>query len=188
MSNSIILGIDPGSNLLGYAVLEVGKQGSKPRLLIMDTLDIRGDEDHPTKLKHIFETVQSIIDQYQPTTAGIEAPFYGKDAQAMLKLGRAQGTAIAAIACKGIAVTEYSPRSVKKAVTGNGNASKEQLAGMLQHVVEGEIQSKFIDASDAVGVAYCHYINTNGRGGNSVGGKKSSGWGNFLKDNPDRVG
>lgn len=181
---TIILGIDPGSNLLGYAFLAVPASG-KPQVLAMDTLDLRSEEDHPAKLKQIFESLQVLIDEYKPTSAAIEAPFYGKDAQAMLKLGRAQGVAMVAMACKGLTAIEYSPRSVKKAVTGNGNAAKEQVAGMLPHLVEGIRETRFLDASDALGIAYCHYLQTNSRLGG--GGKKYSGWASFLNEQKDRI-
>ena len=175
------MGIDPGSNVLGYAFLQTG--GQKPRLVTMGVLDMRKFEEQGEKLKFIFEELQKLIEFYAPAEAGIEAPFYGKDVQAMLKLGRAQGAAMTAIACKGIAVIEYSPRSIKKAVTGKGNASKEQVAAMLPHIIEGDFHHKFMDATDAVGVAFCHYLQSS-----SVLGakKKYSGWGDFLKDNPTK--
>lgn len=177
----IILGIDPGSNLLGYAFLQTG--GQKPRLVSMGVLDMRKFETQTEKLKFIFEELQKLAVLYEPSEAAIEAPFYGKDVQAMLKLGRAQGAAMTAIACKGISVVEYSPRSIKKAVTGKGNASKEQVAAMLPHIIDGDFHHKFMDATDAVGVAFCHYLQ-----GNSIlgSGKKYSGWGDFLKDNPGK--
>jgi crossover junction endodeoxyribonuclease RuvC len=179
----IILGIDPGSNLLGYSVLRA--DSGKPRLVTMGVLDMRSFENQADKLKFIFEELQKLIQLYEPSDAAIEAPFYGKDVQAMLKLGRAQGAAMTAIACKGISVTEYSPRSIKKSVTGKGAASKEQVAAMLPHILEGDFHHKFMDATDAVGVAYCHYIQS----GSLIAGKgkKYSGWGDFVKDNPDKL-
>lgn len=180
---SIILGIDPGSNLLGYAFLQV-PVGGKPNLVMMDVLDMRKEDDHFAKLQRIFVELTRLIGLYAPTEVAIEAPFYGKDVQAMLKLGRAQGVAITAAINQGLSVEEYSPRSIKKAVTGNGNASKEQVAKMLPHLINGEIAYKFLDASDALGVAYCHYIERSSVLG---GGKKHKGWGDFLKNNNDRI-
>ena len=177
--SQIILGIDPGSQLLGYAFMEVVPR-KRPQLL---SIDMRKLEKSTAKLQYIFEALQKLIDVYQPTSAAIEAPFYGKNVQAMLKLGRAQGTAMVAVVCKGIEIVEYSPRTVKKAVTGKGNATKEQLAGMLPHLVKGDINTAFLDATDALGVAFCHYLQTQ----TSVGkDKKYSGWDGFLKANPNR--
>lgn len=180
--NQIILGIDPGSHLLGFAFLQIVPR-QQPRLVRMGVLDMRSIDEQSQKLQYIFEELQKLIDLYQPTTAAIEAPFYGKNVQAMLKLGRAQGTAMVAVACKGINITEYSPRSIKKAVTGKGNATKEQVANMLPHVVKGELDTKFLDATDALGVAFCHHLQTKPGIG---GGKKYSGWDSFLKANPKR--
>ena len=178
----IILGIDPGSNLLGYAFLQVAPHYRKPVLVTMGTLDMRAQDDHLSKLKQIFEELNALVKLYAPSDAAIEAPFYGKDAQAMLKLGRAQGVAMITVAMHGLNVTEYSPRSIKKAVTGKGGASKEQVAAMLPHLVDGDINYKYLDASDALGVAFCHYLSTSR---SPIGGKKYSDWGSFLKDNPN---
>lgn len=177
------MGIDPGSNLLGYAVLRTST--AKPRLVTMGVLDMRKFDLQTEKLKFIYEELQKLIQLYEPVEAAIEAPFYGKDVQAMLKLGRAQGAAMTAVACKGISVTEYSPRSIKKSVTGKGAASKEQVAAMLPHILEGDFHHKFMDATDAVGVAYCHYIQTSSFANSK--GKKYAGWGDFVKDNPDKL-
>lgn len=182
MQKQIIIGIDPGSNVMGYAFLQTnGKK--KPRLVTMGVLDMRKMETQSKKLRFIHEELSKLIQLYEPQLGAIEDPFYGKDAQAMLKLGRAQGAAMSAIACSGIEVELYSPRSIKKAVTGKGNSSKEQVAAMLPHVIEGDFHHKFMDATDAVGVAFCHHIQMNT---GIAGGKKYSGWGQFLKDNPKR--
>lgn len=135
------------------------------------------------KLSFIFEELQKLIKLYTPTEAGIEAPFYGNNVQSMLKLGRAQGVAMVAVAQMGLTIEEYSPRSIKKAVTGNGNASKEQVARMLPHIIDGAIATNSLDASDALGIAYCHYIQNQGMG---LGKKKYKDWGSFLKENPSR--
>ncbi len=179
----IILGVDPGSNVLGYAFLQViGKK--KPRIIAMGVLDMRKMDNHSQKLAHIFKELQKLVRLYQPTAAAIEAPFYGKNAQAMLKLGRAMGVAMVAITdITGLEVEEYSPRSIKKAVTGSGNASKEQILRMLPHIVEGKIAAEFLDASDALGIAFCHHIQTQGM---PIGKKKHNSWDSFLKENPNR--
>ncbi len=178
----IILGIDPGSNVLGYAFIQViGK--NMPRLITMGVLDMRKKESQGEKLAFIFTELQKLIQLYEPTDASIEAPFYGKNVQSMLKLGRAQGVAMVAVSEKGLTIEEYSPRSIKKAVTGKGNASKEQVARMLPHVIQGDIQGSPLDATDALGVAFCHHIQTQGLG---LGQKKYSGWDSFLKDNPNK--
>lgn len=178
----IIMGIDPGSNLLGYAFIQViGKK--KPRVISMGVLDMRKHDNHSQKLAHIFTELQKLVVLYEPTDAAIEAPFYSKNVQSMLKLGRAQGVAMVALSEKGFIVEEYSPKSIKRAVTGNGNASKEQVASMLPHVVEGELSNRSLDATDALGVAFCHHIQIQGVG---LGQKKHTDWNSFLKDNPNR--
>lgn len=191
------MGVDPGSNLLGFCFLRISDTDSQPYLLRMGVLDMRAQEEHLGKLQQIFEELSALVKLYEPTEAGIEAPFYGKDAQAMLKLGRAQGVAMVAMSMHGIKVTEYSPKSVKQAVTGKGTASKEQLAQMLPHLLKGDFEYKYLDASDAVGVAYCHYINSQtpfsktalktktskSRSKNTKGNP----WAQFLQDNPDRL-
>lgn len=182
---AIILGIDPGSQVLGYAFLETGLRG-KPRLVCMDVLDLRKTLEQSLKLHSIFEDLQRLIALYAPTQGAVEAPFYGKDPQAMLKLGRCQGVAMLCMSLNSLEPKEYSPKEVKKAVTGKGQASKEQVAKMLPHLVDGQIVHKMYDAYDALAVAYCHYL---GGSQSSLGGakKKHSDWGSFLKDNPNRL-
>ncbi len=183
MIKKIILGIDPGSNILGYAFLQT--ENPKPRLISMGVLDMRKFEEQSEKLKFIFTELQRFIKLYEPHEAAIEAPFYGKDVQAMLKLGRAQGAAMTAVSCSDLKITEYSPRSIKKSVTGKGAASKEQVAAMLPHIIEGEFHHKFMDATDAVAVAYSHFLSMNSVLGKK--GKKYAGWGDFIKDNPNKL-
>lgn len=182
---SIIVGIDPGSNLLGYAFLQT-QERNKPRLIAMGTLDMRDEESQAAKLHFIFEELQNLLKIYEPTQAAIEAPFYGKDVQAMLKLGRAQGVAMLTLKVFGLEPTEYSPRSVKKAVTGQGQASKEQVARMLPHLIVGDLTATTLDATDALGIAYCHYLSQQQTGLGA--GKKYDNWAAFLKDNPKRKG
>jgi crossover junction endodeoxyribonuclease RuvC len=178
----VIMGIDPGSNLLGFAFLQIPAKG-KPRVIRMGTIDMRKLSSQAEKLAHIFTELQKLIKVYEPNTVGIEAPFYGVNVQSMLKLGRAQGAAMVAVATLGISIEEYSPRSIKRAVTGNGNASKEQVASMLPHIIQGDVDTSSLDASDALGIAFCHYLQSKQ---GTTGQKKYSNWDAFLKENPGR--
>ena len=179
----IILGIDPGTTIMGYGVLRV--DGKKAEMLALGVIDLRKFADPYLKLGHIHERVCSIIEGYLPDCMAIEAPFFGKNIQSMLKLGRAQGVAIAAAIHRQVPITEYAPSKIKMAITGNGNASKEQVADMLRRMlhVEKEEMGKFLDATDALGAAYCHFMQM---------GKPESdhiyrGWADFVKKNKDRV-
>lgn len=177
-----ILGVDPGTNLLGYAVLEVS--GKQLKVLNFGVFHLESYDTHHEKLKEIFLQLQEIIETYQPTQLAIEAPFYGKNVQSMLKLGRAQGVAMAAAMTMGLQIEEYAPKKIKQSVTGNGNASKEQVAAMLESILKIKITSKYLDATDALGAAVCHYNQSSG----ALGGvKKHAGWASFIKDNPDKV-
>ena len=177
-----ILGVDPGTNILGYAVLEV--RGSELKILDFGVFKLAGYEDHHEKLKEIFLQLQEIIETYLPDQLAIEAPFYGKNVQSMLKLGRAQGVAMAAAITMGLEIQEYAPKKIKQAVTGNGNASKEQVAAMLESILKIKISSKHLDATDALGVAVCHYNQSNSV---VAGLKKHNGWASFVKNNPDKI-
>ena len=177
-----ILGVDPGTNILGYAVLEVS--GRNLKVLSFGVFHLEKYEDHHEKLKEIFLQLQEIIESYLPSQLAIEAPFYGKNVQSMLKLGRAQGVAMAAAMTMGLDIQEYAPKKIKQSITGNGNASKEQVAAMLENILKIKITSKHLDATDALGVAVTHF---NQSGGISGGLKKHSGWASFVKDNPDKV-
>ncbi len=177
-----ILGVDPGTNILGYAVLEVS--GRDLKVLNFGVFHLQKYEEHHEKLKEIFLQLQEIIETYLPNQLAIEAPFYGKNVQSMLKLGRAQGVAMAAAMTMGLDIQEYAPKKIKQSITGNGNASKEQVAAMLESILKIKISSKHLDATDALGVAVCHYNQT----GSVLGGqKKHSGWASFVKDNPEKV-
>lgn len=178
----IILGIDPGTVVLGYGIIQVEKQ--KIALLSMGVIQLSKYEDPLQKLQIIFEKIHGLIENYQPDSCAIEAPFFGKNVQSMLKLGRAQGVAIAAALTKGVEVAEYSPKKIKQSVTGNGNASKEQVAAMLQKLVKFDMQPKFFDATDGLAAAVCHHFNGSTR--MAVEGKVS-GWKDFLKKNPSRL-
>jgi len=157
-TEKIILGIDPGTNVMGYGVIKV--TGNKAELVVMGVIDMRKESDAYLRLGRIFERVTGIIDEYLPDEMAIEAPFFGKNVQSMLKLGRAQGVAIAAAIHHDVPIHEYAPLKIKMAITGNGSASKEQVAGMLQRLlhIEKEDMPKFMDATDALGAAYCHFM------------------------------
>lgn len=177
-----LLGIDPGTNVLGYAIIEVRKK--KLFLVQHGVLTLSHLDSHALKLKSIFERIQQLIEQYQPKEMAIEAPFFGKNVQSMLKLGRAQGVAIAAAITMGVEMTEYAPKKIKQSVTGNGNASKEQVAAMLESILKQKLTQLSLDATDALAAAVCHFYQSS-----SVLGKqgKYSGWKGFLDNNPGRV-
>ncbi len=178
----IILGIDPGTNVMGYGVLKV--VGSRAEMVALGVIDLRKLGDPYLKLGKIFERVQGIIESYLPDEMAIEAPFFGKNVQSMLKLGRAQGVAMAAAISRDIPITEYAPLKVKMAITGNGQASKEQVAGMLQRMLQIKDQdlTPFYDATDALGVAYCHFLQM----GRPATTKSYSSWKDFVQKNPNR--
>ena len=179
---NIIIGIDPGTIVLGYGIIEVDKQ--KIKLLSMGVIHLSKYEDPLDKLKIIYEKIQGLIENYHPTACAIEAPFFGKNVQSMLKLGRAQGVAIASALTKNVAVFEYSPKKIKQSVTGNGNSSKEQVAAMLQRLCQFELQPKFLDATDGLAAAVCHHFQNKVP---ATKGKKVSGWSDFIKQNPARL-
>ena len=190
----IILGIDPGTMVMGYSlIIQRDKQLS---LLRMGVLKLKQYDNQALKLKKIFERVLEIIEEYHPDELAIEAPFFGKNVQSMLKLGRAQGVAMAAALYRDIPIFEYSPRKIKQSITGNGAASKEQVALMLQKIIQFEQLPEFLDATDATAAALCHYFQ---RSLNIVSdtdetktvkipkAKKSfNSWSSFLENNPDR--
>jgi crossover junction endodeoxyribonuclease RuvC len=180
---SIILGIDPGTIIMGYGLVKV--QGTKITLLEMGVLQPGKVKDSYKKLQLIFNTVSGLITTYQPDTFAIEAPFFGKNVQSMLKLGRAQGVAIAAAMRHGLEVTEYSPKKVKQSVTGNGNASKEQVMKMLQQILAFKEDPKHYDATDALAVAVCHYFQQKTALPGST--EKVNGWKDFLAKNPGKI-
>lgn len=178
----IIMGIDPGTNILGFGVILIDRR--KVHLVDLGVLDLRKCGDHFSKLKVIFEEVGKLIEKYTPDDLAIEAPFYGKNVQVMLKLGRAQGAAVSAALSRGIPVFEYAPRKAKIAVTGEGAASKEQVAMMLQKTLGVEIKSRYLDATDALAIAMCHFYQlTNPLLSTSA----STDWKSFIEANPERV-
>lgn len=181
--DKIILGIDPGTNNMGVGV--IGISGNSLHVLAMDVLKLDKLPDHALKLKKIFETVLRNIDAFHPDELAIESQFFGKNVQSMLKLGRAQGVAIAAALFRDVPVFEYSPRKIKQAITGKGGASKEQVAGMLQRLLELEELPDKYDVTDALAVALCHHYQ---KVPGDAGTKKSySGWKAFVADNPKRI-
>jgi crossover junction endodeoxyribonuclease RuvC len=183
MKERIILGIDPGTIVMGYGILRV--EGNRPRMEAMGILQLDKYEDHYLRLRKIFERVLSLIDEYHPDELAIEAPFFGKNVQSMLKLGRAQGVAMAAALERDIPIFEYAPLKIKMAITGNGNAAKEQVAGMLQRILN--IPPAFmlpqLDATDGLAAAVCHYLQSN----NPVSEKKYTGWKDYVARNPGKV-
>ncbi len=183
VKEKIILGIDPGTNLMGYGVVKV--VGTKASMLAMGVIDLRKYGDTYLKLGRIFERVRGIIDSYLPDELAIEAPFFGKNVQTTLKLGRAQGVAMAAAISREVPITEYAPTKIKMAITGNGSAGKEQVADMLRRMlnIDKEEMPHFLDATDALGAAYCHYLQM----GRPDMGKGPSSWKEFVAKNPNRV-
>jgi crossover junction endodeoxyribonuclease RuvC len=179
----IILGIDPGTLIMGYGLIAV--QGNKISLIELGVLKPGKVKDSYKKLQLIFNTVSGLITKYQPDHFAIEAPFFGKNVQSMLKLGRAQGVAIAAAMRHGLEVVEYSPKKVKQSVTGNGNAAKEQVWKMLQQLLSIKEEPKYYDATDALAVAVCHHFQNNSVAGKV--GKGLKGWDEFIKNNPGRL-
>jgi len=182
-NSKIILGIDPGTLIMGFGIIKVTQGGVA--LIIMDVLKLPQKKDAYEKLQAIHFKVCELLAEHSPTEFAIEAPFFGKNVQSMLKLGRAQGVAIAAAMQAGIPVTEYSPRKIKQSITGNGNADKLQVLKMLQRIVSFEEHPKYFDATDALAVAVCHHFQGNALLDNSS--KKLSGWKDFLVKNPERV-
>lgn len=184
--SSTIIGIDPGTMTTGYAIIEVS--GNDIKLIAMGNISLEKYETPYKKLTVLFNKVYGLINSYEPDAFAIEAPFYANNAQSLIKLGRAQGVAMAATMTRNIPVFEYSPKKVKQSITGNGNAAKEQVAAMLKQILKGQIKEDLekLDATDALGVAICHFYQSTGVGAISGGNKKSS-WGSFLKDNPGRI-
>ncbi len=182
-TEKIILGIDPGTNVMGYGLITI--TGNKAKMLAMGVIDLRKMHDPYLRLGHIFERVTGIIDAYHPDELAIEAPFFGKNVQSMLKLGRAQGVAIAAAIKRDIPIHEYAPLKIKMAITGQGQASKEQVAGMLKRLLklEDSEMPKFMDATDALGAAYCHFMQM----GAPTTDKTYHGWKDFINKNKDRI-
>jgi len=177
----IILGIDPGTTIMGFGLIKV--LGKKMQFLQLNELQLSKYDDHYVRLKHIFERTIELIDTFHPDEIAIEAPFFGKNVQSMLKLGRAQGVAMAAGLSREVPITEYSPKKIKMAITGNGNASKEQVAKMLQSLLGLKELPKNLDSTDGLAAAVCHFYN-----GNKIDvGANYTGWAAFVKQNEKRI-
>ena len=179
--NKIILGIDPGTTIMGFGLIKVN--GKSMEFLQLNELLLKKYDDHYLKLKLIFERTIELIDSFHPDEIAIEAPFFGKDVQSMLKLGRAQGVAMAAGLSREIPITEYSPKKIKMAITGSGNASKEQVAKMLQSLLDLKELPKNLDSTDGLAAAVCHFYNQD----KVTSGKTYTGWSAFVKQNESRV-
>lgn len=181
VKEKLILGIDPGTNVMGYGLLLV--EGKKTSVVQYGVIHLKKFETHELKLKTIFERVTGIVDEFHPDMVALEAPFFGQNVQSMLKLGRAQGVAMAAALSRNVPIIEYSPKKIKQSVTGNGNASKVQVAEMLKTLLKLSETPKLLDATDALAVALCHHfhdgrLQTKGR---------NAGWKSFIEDNPGRI-
>jgi crossover junction endodeoxyribonuclease RuvC len=181
INDKIILGIDPGTIIMGYGLIRV--KGNKAELINMGVLHLSKLNSHELKLKKIFERTLQLVEEYKPDEFAVEAPFFGKNVQSMLKLGRAQGVAMAAALYRDVPIFEYTPKKIKMSITGSGNASKEQVASMLQSLLKIEKLPKHLDATDGLAAAMCHHFQRN----TASASKNYSGWKSFITDNPKKV-
>jgi len=183
----IILGVDPGTRIAGYGVIRV--QNGETDLIEYGVIHLSKYSTHELKLKKLYDRAMQLIDQHLPDEMAIEDPFFGKNVQVMLKLGRAQGVVMAAALSRGIPIVEYAPRRIKQSVTGNGNAAKEQVSHMVGHLLKTELHPEFFDATDALAIALCHHFHANALPGAKSAGKKSKkgAWSAFINENPDRI-
>ncbi len=182
--DKIIIGIDPGTNVIGYGILGIAQK--KPHCIALGVIKLSRFESHYLRLRRIYERVQGLVEQYLPDEMAIEAPFFGKNVQSMLKLGRAQGVAMAAALSRDVPITEYEPRKIKMAITGNGAASKEQVQEMLRRILNisrETLEGEALDATDALGAALCHHDEPSRP--QVAAGPKS--WKDFIAKNPDRI-
>ena len=177
----VILGIDPGTTIMGYGVISIDR--NQPVLLLLGSLDQRKIKDHYEKISRIFDRTLQLIEEFKPSALAIESPFYGNNVQSMLKLGRAQGAAISAALYKSVPVFEYAPRKIKQSITGHGDASKEQIANFLQYILKVELKPETLDATDGLAAALCHFYQAN----NPVKSGSSKNWEDFIRKNPGRV-
>lgn len=180
-NNSVILGIDPGTTIMGYGIIQISQ--NQPRLLLLGSLDQRRVRDHFEKIARIFDRTLQLIDEYKPVALAIESPFYGNNVQSMLKLGRAQGAAISAALYRSVPIHEYAPRKIKQSITGYGNASKEQIANFLHQILKTELKAETLDATDGLAAAMCHFYQEN----NPVKSGSTGNWEEFIRKNPGRV-
>jgi crossover junction endodeoxyribonuclease RuvC len=177
----VILGIDPGTNITGYGVIRT--TGTVPELVTLGSIDLSKFGNHYLKLKHIFDRTSGLIEEYHPDELAIEAPFYGKNVQSMLKLGRAQGAAIAAALSRSVPIFEYAPRKIKMSITGQGAASKEQVASMLMNILKFSNKDIILDATDGLAAALCHFYQSN----KPLSDKSYNSWKDFINKNPKMV-
>lgn len=179
----IIIGVDPGTNIMGYGIL--GINAKKPTLIALGVIRLNKFESHYMRLHRIYTRVLQLVEQYKPDEMAIEAPFFGKNVQSMLKLGRAQGVAMAAALAREVPITEYEPRKIKQAITGNGGASKEQVRELLRRIlnIPAETLDLELDATDGLAAALCHFYETS----RPLKVKSSGSWKDFIAHNPDRV-
>ena len=179
--DKIILGVDPGTTIMGYGIIHI--KGKKMELVQMGVLHLSKLGSHELKLKKIFERTLQLVDEYKPDEFAVEAPFFGKNVQSMLKLGRAQGVAMSAALYRNIPIFEYAPKKIKMAITGNGNSSKEQVAAMLKSLLDISEMPKNLDASDGLAAAVCQFLQKNPKKGASI----YSNWDAFVKKNPNKL-
>jgi len=177
----VVLGIDPGTTIMGYGI--IAYNNNDVYMITMGFIELQKIKEHYKRLQYIFQRTLTLIDQYSPHELAIESPFYGNNVQSMLKLGRAQGTAISAALYRNLPIYEYAPRKIKQSITGNGNASKIQVANMLKYILKIEELPTRLDATDGLAVALCHYYQKNKIFSNS----KNNNWENFIKNNPNRI-
>lgn len=182
-SDRIILGVDPGTAIMGYGVMRA--KGKNPEVVNYGIIHLKKYTDNMVKLRKIFERSLNLIESYKPDELAIEAPFYGKNVQSMLKLGRAQGVSMAAALYRDVPIFEYAPRKIKQSITGNGNASKEQVAGMLKNLMQIDKLPDYLDATDGLAVALCHFYQQ-GKSG-TKNGKQYGSWKSFIQNNPDKI-
>ena len=180
MQEKIILGVDPGTMIMGYGIILI--KGNNMELVTMGLIHLSKYDNHAKKLKVIFNRILQLIDEYHPDEMALEAPFFGKNVQSMLKLGRAQGVAMAAGLYRDIPITEYAPKKIKQSITGSGNASKEQVAGMLKNLFKLKEVPKHLDATDGLAAAVCHFY----QGSTTSDNKNYTGWKSYLTKNPER--
>lgn len=181
----LIMGIDPGTNFMGYAIIRVTGKNRRPELIVSGVLDMDKIHDPYIKLQRIFKRTLQVIDDFHPDELAIEAQFYGKNVQSMLKLGRAQGVAIAAALQRNIPIFEYAPRKIKMSVTGSGTASKEQIALLLKKFMTIQTTSEQLDETDAIAIAYCHYLQSSNP--LTAEGETCKSWSDFVKKNPGKL-
>lgn len=182
--DKIIIGIDPGTNVMGYGILGVRKH--KPEMIAMGVIELNKFESHYLRLRRIYDRVLGLVEQYMPDEMAIEAPFFGKNVQSMLKLGRAQGVAMAAALSHDVPITEYEPRKIKMSITGNGASSKEQVREMLRRMLDIPVESLLpqLDSTDALGAALCHFYESSKP---VSSGRACRSWKEFIAKNPDKI-